>query len=235
MRKILSVALTAFAASTAQAEIDLSGLNTTYFKDFAEDMSSAFSYKPNIQTEPLAGLIPIGFDVGVSVSSTKLQSVSKYGSSVVDGESSIILPTLRAHIGIPFGIDAGVAMASYGNVKYQGAELRYALMQGGIALPAIGLRGSMSKISGVDNFDFKSKGVDLSISKGILMVTPYAGVGKVWSDVSATVGATKLSEDVAQNKVFAGVGLKLLLLNLNVEMDKTGDAKTVAAKVGLRF
>jgi hypothetical protein len=235
MRKILTIAATAaFAATTAHADINI-GSFTGDFKAFAEDMSSAFSYKPNIPTEPLAGLIPIGFDVGVSLSSTKLASADKYGAGVLDGDTTVVLPTLRAHVGIPFGIDVGAAYASYGNVKYTGGEIRYAIMKGGVALPAVGIRGSMSKISGVDNFDFSSKGVDLSISKGILMLTPYAGVGRVWSDVKATVGASNFSEDVSQTKVFAGVGFKVLLLNLNIEADKTGDATTYAAKVGLRF
>lgn len=239
MRKILSIAVTAaFAATAAQADININnaGLNAGNFKYFAEDMSSAFSYKPNTPTEPLAGLIPIGFDVGASVSSTKLVSAgNKYLAAGLNGDTTLVLPTLRAHVGIPFGIDVGAAYASYGNIKYQGAELRYAIMSGGVALPAIGIRGSMSRVSGVDNFDFSSKGVDLSISKGVLMFTPYAGIGQVWSDVKATIGTTQLSEDVSQNKVFAGIGFNILLLNLNIEADKTGDAKTYAAKVGLRF
>lgn len=243
MRKILTIAATAatavFAATSAHADININNasLNAGNFKYFAEDMSSAFSYKPNIPTEPLAGLIPIGFDVGVSLSSTKLENAGKqYLAAGLDGDTTVALPTLRAHVGIPFGIDIGAAYASYGNVKYTGGEIRYAIMKGGVALPAVGIRGSMSKISGVDNFDFSSKGVDLSISKGILMFTPYAGVGKVWSDVKATVGtAPPLTADVSQSKVFAGVGFKVLLLNLNIEADKTGDATTYAAKVGLRF
>ena len=239
MRKILAVAaIAALATTSATAEININnaGLNAGNFKFFAEDISSAFSYKPNIPTEPLAGLIPFGFDVGVSLSSTKLENAGKqYLAAGLDGDTTVLLPTLRANVGIPFGIDAGVAYASYGNVKYTGAELRYALMKGGIALPAVGIRGSMSKISGVENFDFSSKGVDLSISKGILFLTPYAGIGRVWSDVKATVGSNRFSEDVSQGKVFAGVGFKVLLLNLNIEADKTGDNTTYAAKVGLRF
>lgn len=237
MQKILVAAAATLAVASAQAqEVNLTGLGQAQFRALSEDLGSALSYKPNTPTEPLAGLIPFGFDIGVSVSSTKLDKASQYAQAL-EGKSSFVLPTLRAHVGIPFGIDFGVAYASVpgSNVKYTGGEIRYALMKGGVALPAVGIRGSMSKISGVDNLDFSTRGMDISVSKGILMLTPYAGVGKVWVSSDATIGSSKFSEDFSQNKVFAGVGFKMLLLNMNLEADKTGDARTYSAKVGLRF
>jgi hypothetical protein len=237
MHKILVAATAALAVTAAQAqEVKLGTVvGQNAFRALSEDLGSALSYKPNISTEPLAGLIPVGFDVGLSVSSTKLAKSSQYAQAL-EGDSNFILPTVRAHVGIPFGIDVGVAYASVpgSNVKYTGGEIRYALMKGGIALPAVGIRGSMSKVSGVDGLDFSTKGMDLSISKGILMLTPYAGLGKVWVKSSATSFGFS-EEDFTQNKVFAGVGFKMLLLNLNLEADKTGDAKSYSAKVGLRF
>src|SRR5205809_689848 len=75
--------------------------------------------------------------------------------------------------------DLGAAVPST-NIKLYGGELRYAIGPGGIAMPAIGVRGSYTKLTGVDQLDFDTKGVDLSISKGFTIFTPYAGVGKVW-------------------------------------------------------
>jgi len=47
--------------------------------------------------------------------------------------------------------------------------------------PAIGVRGSLTKLSGVDQLSLDTRGLDLSISKGFALLTPYAGIGRVWS------------------------------------------------------
>jgi hypothetical protein len=117
------------------------------------------------------------------------------------------------------------------NVRHRGFELRYALLEGSATTPAIGLRASTTKLTNVDNLDIDTKGLDVSISKGFVMLTPYAGVGVVRVN-----GKTEgLSETVNLNKVFVGVGLNLLTLNVNVEYDKTGDVPSYSAKLGLRF
>src|SRR5438034_2379749 len=51
------------------------------------------------------------------------------------------------------------------NIKLYGGELRYAIVPGGAAMPAIGVRGSYTKLTGVAQLDFDTKGLDLSISK----------------------------------------------------------------------
>ena len=116
-----------------------------------------------------------------------------------------------------------------------GAELRYALLTGGVATPALALRGSYSTLQGVSQLDFNTKGVDLSISKGFTLVTPYAGLGKVWVN-STPVGVPLLvKEDFSYSKVFAGVNLNFGLVNLAVETDKTGDATSYSVKFGWRL
>src|SRR6266480_3690218 len=75
-----------------------------------------------------------------------------------------------------------------------------------------------------------NKGLDLSISKGFLMFTPYGGIGKVWVDsnpvgTGAATGRTK--ESFSVNKVFVGLNMNFGLTNLAFEADKTGDASSV--------
>ena len=90
-------------------------------------------------------------------------------------------------------------------------------------------------MSGVDNFSFDTKSVDLSISKGFLMFTPYAGVGLVMvnSSTSAVTGIN--SESFNQNKYFAGGNFNMGLMNIAVEWDQTGDAQSYGAKFGFRW
>ena len=203
------------------------------FRALSEDLGSALSFKPMIPAEPL-GLL--GFDIGLGVSKTTLANAKEYGAAI-ENDTSIYMPTVRAHKGLPFGIDIGLAYAKVpgSNMKYTAGELRYAILDGGIAMPAIAVRGSMSKLTGVDDIDFSTKSLDVSISKGFLMIKPYVGVGKVWVSSDAKWTGASFSESFSMNKAYAGIGVNLLLVNFNVEADKTGDSKSVSAKVGFRF
>jgi hypothetical protein len=121
------------------------------------------------------------------------------------------------------------------NMKYYGGELRYAIVEGGVAMPAIGLRGSITKLSGVEQLAMDTRGFDLSISKGFAFVTPYAGIGRVRIDSDPKNIPTLQSESVSMGKAFVGLGIKLVLLNFNLEADKTGDVKAYSIKAGVRF
>lgn len=223
--------LLASAAASAQninpAAVNALSNSGTAFRALSEDLGAALSFKPMIPTENL-GIT--GFDVGVGITQTKLAHDKEYGAAL-ENDSKFYLPTARVHKGLPFGIDVGVAYGNNDNYKYVGGELRYALLEGGVATPAIAIRGSATKASGVDGLTFNTKGLDLSISKGILMLKPYAGIGAVW--VKSEFG--NFDESFSLNKTYAGVGFSLLLLNFNVEADRTGDATSYSAKVALRF
>jgi hypothetical protein len=90
-------------------------------------------------------------------------------------------------------------------------------------------------MSGVDQLSFTTKGVELSISKGFAMLTPYAGVGEVWvdSDPDATTGLNK--ESFQQTKFYGGLNINLALINLALEYDNTGNINSYSAKFGWRF
>jgi len=64
------------------------------------------------------------------------------------------------------------------------AEIRKAIFSGGVATPAVGVRISYSKLSGLDKLEVENKGIDLSISKGFAVLTPYAGIGRTFSKVT---------------------------------------------------
>src|SRR3989441_8553385 len=156
---------------------NIKALSQPNFRLLSEDLGAALSYKPLTPTAPL-GIT--GFDLGIAATSTKLQNSSVFTTAGGGNHSSVIVPSLRLNKGLPFGIDLGVMYSSVPstNIKLYGGELRYAIVPGGAAMPAIGVRGSYTKLTGVDQLDFDTKGVDLSISKGFLMFTPYGGILK---------------------------------------------------------
>jgi len=147
------------------------------------------------------------------------------------------VPTIRVHKGLPAGFDLGLTYAAIpgSNIRYTGGELRYAILEGGTASPAIAVRGSLTKLSGVDQLAFDTQGIDISISKGFAFITPYAGIGRVWveSDPHGTGGLA--TEKFSLTKAFVGFGMNFAVLNVNFQVDKTGDATSSSLKLGWRF
>jgi hypothetical protein len=236
--KIAFAFLSVFALSAPAVARDIDRiqlLTQSEFRGLSEDLGSALSYKPLTPTEPL-GIT--GFDVGIAGTSTALQNKAALDrASGGDFPSRLIVPSVRFNKGLPGGFDFGLmAAASSGtDIGLWGGEVRYAIIKGSTALPAVGIRGSYTRVTGIDQLDLDTKGLDISVSKGLLMFTPYAGVGRVWvnSDPKGNGGLSK--ESFTQSKVFAGVNMNFALLNLALEADRTGEANTYGIKVGLRF
>ena len=243
MKKLFPLlCLVAGFSSTASAA-DISTLNSlaqTEFRLLSEDLGSALSYKPVTPAEPLGWS---GFDIGLEVTSTDI-SKSSAALSKASGNGStldtLIIPKLHVAKGLPFGIDVAAFYSAIPttNIKLVGGELRYAIMSGGVALPAVAIRGAITRLSGVDQLAFDTKSLDISISKGFLMFTPYAGVGQVWVNSKANVAGVSgvvLDEQFNQSKVFVGANLNLGLTNFALEGDSTGGTRSYSLKMGFRW
>lgn len=242
-----AVLLNAPLAHAGSKDIDLSGLAAQTqaeaqhnFRLLSEDLGSALSYKAVAPAEPL-GLT--GFDIGLEVSATKMNNASAWKDAVSNKKSidTLPVPKLHLHKGLPLDIDVGLVYTAIPttNIKLIGGELRYAIIAGDMVLPAVAVRGTMTKLSGVSNLSFDTKGLELTVSKGFLLITPYASIGQVWttSDPSVcTPSAICLQkEDFQQTKMGLGANMNFGLMNLALEGDKTGDSTTYSAKLGFRF
>ena len=147
------------------------------------------------------------------------------------------LPKLHAHKGLPFGFDLGASYSAVpdSNIKVWGAEVRYAILKGSTTTPALAVRASYSALDGVEQLKFNTTGIDLSISKGFAMFTPYAGIGKVWVRSTPDSSTGKREEEFDLGKVFVGVNMNLAVVNIAIEGDKTGEATSYGVKLGWRF
>lgn len=206
-------------------DIDLS-IVTAYaqgeFKDLSETIGLLISYKPLAPAEPLGIL---GFDIGAEVTAVDVDQDERFLKEVFPDKnppSFFVFPKLHAQKGLPFGIDVGVVYAKVqdSNVGLIGGEVKWALLKGSVATPAIALRGTYTTLLGVGSLDISTYGVDLSASKGFAFLTPYLGVGQVWIESEPNVPALNLSdESLSRTKGFAGLKVKLLLLSLVAEAE----------------
>jgi len=218
------------------SDFTLDGFLQPQFETLSKDLTAALSYKSIAPAEPL-GLT--GFDVGVQVSATRIKSAEIWNDATGDNIDYLPMARLSVQKGLPFGIDVGVTYTAIPttDVSLWGAEVKYAILEGGVATPAVAIRGSYSKLNGVEELDFESKGVDLSISKGLVNLTPYAGIGHVWSDstphADPVLGLRAVSQ--SEMKYFAGVNINVLIGDIAIEWDRTGDNDTLSTRLGFRF
>jgi hypothetical protein len=101
-------------------------------------------------------------------------------------------------------------------------------------LPAVAIRLHTSSLSGVDKFNFRTTGADISVSKGFVGFTPYAGIG-VQRVSSKADYASLASESFNQNKIFAGINWNFAVMNIAIEADHTGSSTSGGVKIGFRF
>lgn len=233
---IFATVLAVCAGPALADKIDqLQNASQAEFRLLSEDLGAALSYKPLAPAEPLG---VTGFDISIAVTATELEHSSvleKVTSS--SALSTAIVPSLHLSKGLPFGIDVGAIYTQVPkiDVSLWGLHVKYAILDGSLATPALAVRGSYTRVTGVDQLDFDTKGLDISLSKGLANLTPYVGAGVVWVNSKPKNAGTLTEEKFSLTKVFAGLNVSLALLNVAFEVDKTGDALSYGAKFGLRF
>ncbi len=218
------------------------GMTQDLFKKFSEEAGVALAYKPVSPAEPY-GIT--GFDIGLEVSAINIDDKYwKFALKDQDVPGYALIPKLHAIKGLPFGIDVGVVYSKVpgSNIEYYGGELKYAVLQGSAVTPALAVRGTFTKLSGVKELDLSTYGVEASISKGFGMgvkLTPYAGVGANWIKSTPKDYASSLlllkEESFTKTKAYVGARFNILLLSVTAEAEYNTVTPVYSLKAGLSF
>jgi hypothetical protein len=231
----LAAAVAAPLAAQATEFTTLGSLTQDEFNLLVKDLGAATSYKQLASAAPL-GIT--GFDIAIASTFTSPDNKAIWEKAAGGAEipSTVPVPGIRIAKGLPFGIDVGASYMAVPKVKgnLAGLELRWAALEGGLVSPAIGLRLTANKLSGVDQLSLTNYSAEVSISKGFPFITPYGGVGVVSTSGKAK-GTTLSDETVSQGKIFAGLHLNLGLFDITAEADKTGKTASYSARLGFRF
>jgi hypothetical protein len=228
---MLLAAPTAFAGELDQ----LQNLGQAQFRLISEDLGAALSSKSYVPSAPLG---VTGFDVGLNITATSLKHHDLIEQASSDSvPSSLPFAQIRVMKGLPWDIDIGASYSYLAgtDIKYWGVEARYAIVAGSTVMPAVSVRGSYTKLTGIEQLGLDTKGLDVSISKKILLVTPYAGAGYVWVSSKPNGVPGLEGENFSYPKLFAGLRANLLLASFTFEVDKTGDALSYGLRVGVGF
>jgi hypothetical protein len=234
IKRILTAsAITLASTATFAGSLDFNAtLLQGNFRGISEDMGSAFNYKNLRPAEP-TGLL--GFDISANLSYTPVAHQEDWDAAFNSEVDALGALGVSAAKGLPFGIDVG---AYYGiipdeDIKFVGATAAYALAEGSVVSPAISVRGSFMDVSGIDDLDFGTKSLEISMSKGLTLVTPYIGAGKVWVTSTPTSASLGVSEEkFSMTKAFGGIKIAIPGIQFTAEVDKTGDATSYSVRAG---
>ncbi len=231
---VASLSLLSTSAQALDFDFDIQpGATQEDFKDVIEDIAAILNSKSLTPAEP-GGIT--GFGIGAYASYVETKNPEAWQRLTGDEIDEIGMVGVIAQKGLPFGVDVG---ASYSwvpsaDARMFGAEVRYALVEGGVATPAVGVRGSFSKLSGIDELEYDSYGIDLSVSKGFGPLTPYAGIGHVWGKFEVEDGFGLDEEKVEDMRYFIGVRLSALF-GITPEYERVGDHDVFNLRIGFAF
>lgn len=224
----------------AQNTVPSGSATQAEFDNFVSEMGTAVWFSPGSSAETLG---VTGFDLSTGVDVTdvsKGDSLFWLNTSFGDPGSTITSSQFHIQKGLPGGWDVGAMWKNFGgsNASAWGLEAKYAIVDGSTVIPAVSVRASYSKLSGDDAVSLNTTGIDLMISKGFLMLTPYGGVSMV-----RIHGASRMAADMiplrsvtdSTTYFFAGVQLSPFpFVVVNGEVTK-GDVTKYALNVGIRF
>ncbi len=208
------------------------------FKNFVKEFGTSLLFNPMAPAEPL-GIT--GFDASVEMVVTDINDQEQYWQKLVDDNDPypfLAVPRLHVQKGLPFNIDVGAMYMAVpnSNIKLWGIEAKYAILEGSIVTPAVSVRASYSQLLGVDDVDLNTQSLDLLVSKGFLMLTPYGGVSMIRVNGSENSEIVTLGDvNETSYRALAGIQfspLPLLIINGEVSF---GDIQQYGLKVGFRF
>ena len=207
------------------------------FEQFSRLAAQAIYHTP---VEPARAGNLLRFDIGIAATAVPIDPESSYWQRSVGDDFSvsdhIVVPRLVVSKGISIAtLSASYAKVQGSDIQMIGAGLDIPILNGGLISPTLAVRGSYSQLQGVDEFDLKTYGVELFLSKGFGPITPYAAAGRMRSDATGRIDVPDdevepLRDQFDQNRFTVGVRLSMLLPKIVVEATQ-GEERSYAAKI----
>ena len=148
--------------------------------------------------------------------------------------STLIIPRLHVQKGLPANIDVGVYYSKIPDsvIWLWGANIKYSLIAEDNVMPTVVLSGSYSKIEGT-HIHMNTQGIDLSVNKKLLLLTPYAGVGQIFID-SSSFDLAHTREKLTETRIYGGLKISLGIIDLTAEYESAiVPSYTIKLSIGL--
>ena len=196
------------------------------FQRFHDSFAPSVFLPPRHDAEPLGW---VGFEVFVDASLASGFEDIERPPQPLDSElptDGLLLGRVGVRKGLPgrFNIGASYAEVFDADFDLVEADLSWSWLKGSAVSPAVAVRISAARSLGGDRFDFEQYGVDISISKGFPVLTPYAGVALVRSESRLerpqSFSAVPFLEESTDTVFFAGLRINLLLPKITLAVEQ---------------
>ena len=229
--------LAAAVPLAAQEDIDFDpDITQAEFEKFTRVVAQGI-YATPVQPARATGLL--GFDIGIAATAVEVDTDASYWQRAIGEDFStsgyVALPRLVVSKGFSVGTISGSYAKLPGNdVTMLGGALDLPIISGSLVRPTLAARGVYSTLTGVDQLDLKTYGVELFLSKGFGPVTPYGAVGRARSDAEGRIPeiSRTLTDKSDIDRYTLGVRFSLLFAKIVVEATQ-GEERSYAAKVSL--
>ena len=163
------------------------------FRIFANQLGVAIT---STDFSPPETLGHSGFNVAIGyavakIGDTREQVWPKAGGNPSD---ALLMPTVVVRKGLPFSFELGARFAylTYSRMAAATLEVKWALNEGLLYLPDLGVRGHGTRLVGARDFGLTTAGVDVGLGKqfaigGMVTLTPYAGWDLIFVSCTSNV------------------------------------------------
>lgn len=193
------------------------------FRDFHRRFSAAAYHYPRHGAAPL-GLV--GFEIYADVAVDQDFGDEPFTETALDEDpvgDVLAFARVGARKGLPWGIDLGLSYgrAVDGDIELISGEIQYAILKGGLVQPALSVRLTGTQTLDAGAYDLDQYGVELLLSKGFTVLTPYIGAGVIRSEgrLDSALGGT-FEDSHNRGIVYGGVRINLLVPKITIEVEK---------------
>jgi hypothetical protein len=224
----------------AQSDFDFDLIIDAEFAKFSRIFAQGMYATP---VEPATSRGLLSFDIGVAVTAVPVDTGASYWTHAVRDDFTVsnyvAVPKLVASKGFSVAtVSASYAKVQDSDVSILGGAIDVPLIKGGIAVPALTIRGAYSQLQGVDNLDAKSMGVEVFLAKGFGPLTPYVAAGRMRADTHAErtgPGPTfapvpPMDHESDFNRYTVGLRISLMIPKIVVEATQA-EERSYAAKI----
>ena len=230
---VVTVAAATLPAQAGGIDVDAP---RAQLESFHRHYSSAMYAYPRHAAAPL-GIT--GFEVAASLGYVGGFDENEFAADVLEDDlalDALVPVSIMARKGIPWNIDLGLSWSRDLDLDLDrwAAEAQWAFMDGGAATPALAVRITAGQGES-DFYRLRQVGAEVLISKGFAILTPFAGVGMVYSEgrFDRLIG-DQLTFDTTQSIFYLGATLNLLLPKITATMEKGEDLMWVV-QIGFGF
>lgn len=222
---LLSGAPSAWALPTYSVT-DLAALNDAYVQSLVTTVGIGGDYRALQSAAPLGAII--GLDIGFEVALIHTPDDFRQAIQQTTNQTApdfLPLPRLNIHKGLPGNVDLGFSFVTYSGYTVFGGEVKYAILPGNTAAPAVAVRASYN-VNSLFYLNTNTFKFDALVSKNLVLFEPYFGLGiqsvsgdvKVPQGQSLPVGVSG-SYSAAPMHFYVGTPLKFGLLHITAEYD----------------